>query len=65
MKKLEDLPNCGETIISISGRDTGVRVMLIGEKDQIIRILKIAIKKSQALKEILAGLEDGESDGNG
>jgi hypothetical protein len=56
MKKHEDIPNLGETIISISGRDTGVRVMLIGEKDQIIRILKQAMRSSSALRELIQDL---------
>jgi hypothetical protein len=61
MKNLNDLPNRGESILSISGGETGVQVLLIGEKSRIIKIVKNALKKNSALKEIFKELESGES----
>jgi hypothetical protein len=61
MKNFNDLQNRGESILSISGGETGVQVMLIGEKDRIIKILKNALNKSSALREILKELNSGES----
>ncbi len=60
MKKTEDLPNLGHCILSVSGSSRGVNLLLIGKEKQIIEILRIARKDSQKLREILAGLEDGE-----
>lgn len=59
----ESKDNSGECVFSVAGSIRGIRITLLGGKDQIIDILKIAIMKSPAMKEILAGLKDRESDG--
>lgn len=60
MQKSENDPNYGEAIVSISGGNRGVNLLLIGEKTQIIRIFKMALKKSPALREILTGVKSGD-----
>jgi hypothetical protein len=64
MKNLNDLPNRGENILSISGSARGITLLLIGDKTNLIEILRMAAQKSQPLREILAGLKDGEFEGN-
>jgi hypothetical protein len=64
MKNLNDLPNRGENILSISGSARGITLLLIGDKTNLIEILRMAAQKSQPLREILAGLNDGEFEGN-
>lgn len=53
MKNPEDLPNLGNAILSISGSDRGVFVLTIGDKKQIIEMLRLAVKKRPELREIL------------
>jgi hypothetical protein len=60
MKKLKDLPNLGNSILSISGSNRGVHLLLVGNKGSLIEILRMALEKSQPLREILTGLEDCE-----
>jgi hypothetical protein len=63
MKNPEDLQNLGHAILSVSGSNRGVSLLLIGKETQIIEILRIAIKDSPKLREIMAGLKDGEFEG--
>lgn len=60
MKNPEDLPNLGHGIISVSGSNRGVHLLLVGNKESIIEILRMALQKSQPLREILTALKDGE-----
>jgi hypothetical protein len=53
MKKIEDIPNQANNVLSISGSNRGVFVLLLGEKKQITDMLKFAIRKRPVLREIL------------
>jgi hypothetical protein len=63
MKINEELPNLGNSILSISGSDRGVHLFLVGSKESLIEILGIALMQSQELAAILAGLKNGHNDG--
>jgi hypothetical protein len=60
MKNPEDIPNWGESVLSISGSDRGVHVLLIGNRLQIVKILKKAIDTDPALREIMNSLTSGK-----
>ena len=61
MQKTEDLPNNGESIVSISGSEKGVWVMVAGKRENILRILKDAIRTNSKLGEIFRELSLNES----
>lgn len=65
VKKAEENQNRGETILSVSGSHRGVHLVLVGERNRIRAILKVAVENSPALKEILEGLKDRETNGKG
>jgi len=65
MKNPEDLLDQRNNIFSISGSNRGVFILLLGDKDQIIEMLRLAVKKRPELRELLIALKDGESDGKG
>jgi hypothetical protein len=62
MRKTEDLPNLGNSILSISGSNRGVHLILIGNKESLIEILRMALRESQPLREIVEALMGDEHD---
>ena len=62
MKNLNDLPNLGQSIISVSGSNRGVHLILVGYKESLIEILRMALQKSQPLREIVEALVTDKRD---
>lgn len=60
MKKLEENQNSGESVFLISGSERGIKITLLGEQEKIISIMKLAVKSSITVREVLAVLSDGE-----
>jgi hypothetical protein len=51
MIKLKD--NSGECVFAIAGSIRGIKVTLLGPKDEIIGILRLAMKSSSVVREII------------
>jgi hypothetical protein len=62
MNELKD--NSGECVFSVSGSIRGIRVTLLGRKDQIIEILRVAMRSSCTVREIIHALISGGNAGD-
>lgn len=61
MQKPENKDNSGENVFCVAGSYKGIRITLLGPKEQIIGILEMAMESSGAVREIIGSLDNEKS----